>query len=182
MRRIIIFLIIICSLAACNFPNRAIEPTQTPDAGMPCAFNWASQALPELSERVQAAIQAAGLKGVNARMEAFGENCYDANTNKVVSFAVMETDFHVTATVRDLNNKDDLGNLLEKILVVLDDFPVGKIPGPQPGYINISFQSSSQPTGQSAAGELNIMFLVPAGKSARAQGFHGAALLEALAK
>jgi hypothetical protein len=176
MRKIIALLLPIFILAACNFPYVSPDPgvppaTDTP-AGQPCAFMWATHPLPELSAKVQAAINAAGMTGVLATAEAFGENCNDAQTNKPVSFGAIETDFRITVKVTDLTNKDDLGNLLEKILVVLDDFPSGKIPGPQPGYVNISFQAGSD--------ELNLMFIVTAGKSARALGLHGAALLEEL--
>ena len=86
----------------------------------------------------------------------------------------METDFHITAKVTDLTNTDNLGGLLEKILSVLDAFPVGKIPGPEPGTINISFQ-----TGKA---ESNLSFTAVAWKSVRQLGLHGAALIEKLQK
>ena len=174
MRRIIPILLTVLCLAACNFPTRTPELESPPANPQNCAFSWASQPLPELSAQVQSAIDAARLTGVKATAEAYGENCYDSQTNKPVSFATLETDFRISATVNDLTNKDELGNLLERILIVLDGFPVGKIPGPEPGYISISFHVRSE--------ELNLMFMVSAGKSARAQGLHGAALFDELNK
>jgi hypothetical protein len=176
MRKIIAILLPVLILAACNLPRHTPYPGVTPatdkSANQPCYFNWATQPLPELSEKIQDAINAAGLRGVLATAEAYGEDCYDSQTNKPVSFGALETDFHITAKVTNLTNKDDLGNSLEKILVVLDAFPIGKIPGPQPGYINVSFQTGSD--------ELNIMFTVTAGTTARALGLHGAELFEKL--
>ena len=145
-----------------------------PDNSLPCYFTWASQPLPEISARVQAAIDSARLTGVRVTAEAYGENCNDAKTGKPVSFATLETDFHVTAKVASLSKKDELGNLLEKVLVILDDYPAGKIPGPEPGYVSVAFQSRDD--------ELNLMFIVTAGKSARELGLHGAALLDELQK
>jgi len=174
MRRIITILLTVFSLAACNLPTATPELLNPPAYPPQCYFNWATQPLPDLSKQVQSAIDAARLTGVKARAVAYGENCYDSQTNKPVSFATLETDFHISATVNDLTNKDELGNLLEKILIVLDGFPAGKVPGPQAGYISISFQARSE--------ELNLMFMVSAGKSARAQGLHGAALFDELNK
>jgi hypothetical protein len=117
-------------------------------------------------------MEAAGLKDVTVRAEAYGENCYDSQTNEPVSFGAMETDFHITVKVADLAEKDDLGNWLKKILVVLDKFPTGTTPGPQPGYIGVSFRTGSD--------ELNLWFTVTEGKSARDDGLLGAALLDKL--
>jgi hypothetical protein len=161
-------------LAACNFPLSTPEAVTATSNSQNCYFNWASQPLPDLSAKVQSAINAAGLADVSENAEAYGENCIDSQTNTPVSFGTLETDFHITVKVVNLTDKKNLGNLLEKILVVLDTFPAGKIPGPQPGSINVSFQAGSD--------ELNLMFSVPAGKSARLEGLHGAELLEKLQK
>jgi len=140
----------------------------------PCYFNWTTQPLPDLSTQVQAAMKAAGLTNVHAAAEAYGENCYDARTNQPISFAAMETDFRVTAQVKDLTDREQLGNLLEQILIVLDGFPMGKTPGPQPGYIGVTFQV--------AGDELRLWFPVTDGISARDQRLRGAALLDYLQK
>ena len=182
-------------LAACNLPGPApdlgtrppssVTPTSaaahtataTPTATVSyeqCHFNWATQPLPELSAQVEQALRLAGLPLVTAHAEAYGENCYGAETNAVLYFAVMETDFRVTLEVDDLSDGPALGDLLERALVVLDGFPPGATPGPQPGYIGVTFQAGDE--------VLNLWFTVTDGESARALGLHGAALLDELKK
>ena len=162
MRKIALLLLTVV-LAACNLPRSAPES---------CYFNWATQSLPDLSNQVQAALDAARLTGVTANAEAYGEYCYGSQTNKPLYFSAMETDFRVTAQVKTLTNKDRLGNLLEQILIVLDGFPTETTPGPQPGYIGVTFQAGSE--------DLRLWFTFTDGESARATGLHGAALLEDL--
>ncbi|HEY5158501.1 MAG TPA: hypothetical protein VII93_11120, partial [Anaerolineales bacterium] len=88
-------------LAACNFqrstPRMVTEAGSATPSNQPCSFNWATQPLPDLSAKVRAAMQTAGLNGISVTAEAYGENCYDTRTNEPVSFTAMETDFHVTA-------------------------------------------------------------------------------------
>ena len=175
MRKIFLLLLTVV-LAACNLPrfSSALAPaTDTPEY-QPCYYNWDTQSLPDLSAQIQAAIQAAGLTNVTADAEAYGESCYDAQINKPLSFSAMETDFRVTARVQTLTDKDQLGNLLEQILIVLDGFPTEMTPGPQPGYIGVTFQAGSE--------ELQLWFTFTDGESARATGLHSRALLEDLQK
>ena len=165
-------------LVACNFqlstPRSVTEARSDTPSNQPCSFNWATQTLPDLSAQVLAAMQTAGLNGISVTAEAYGENCYDTRTNEPVSFTAMETDFHLTAQVKVLTDKGQLGNLLERILIVLDCFPTGSIPGPLPGYIGVSFQAGDD--------ELRLWFPASDGVSARDQGLHGAALFEKLLK
>jgi hypothetical protein len=175
MRKLFI-LISTLLLAACNIPlslQRLIphSPTGTPSQE-PCSFNWTTQPLPELSSQVQAALEAKRLTNVRVIAEAYGENCIDARTNLPVSFSAMETDFRLTVVVKDLKDLKQMGSLLESILIILDGFPTSSTPGPQPGYIGITFQAGKN--------ELHLWFTEPAGKSARTQGLHGAALLDKL--
>jgi hypothetical protein len=166
-----ILLLLTLLLSACNFPYAT--PVAVEGQGeLPCAFMWATKGLPELSNRIQSAIESAGLKRVTIYAEAFGENCVDTENKKIVSFGAMETDFHVTASVDDLTDKDALGNLLEKIMIVLDGFPAEEIPGPNPGIVNVSFQSGNE--------EFNMGFNMTEGKSARDAGLHGEELFEKL--
>jgi hypothetical protein len=146
-------------------------PTPEPASYPGCYFNWATQALPELSRQVQEAVGRGGLSGVTARAEAYGENCYDSQTNEIVSFSTMETDFRFTAQVADLD-ADRLGTYIKNILVVIDQLPPAAIPGPQPGYIGIAFQAGEK--------TINMWFLLEDGRSAVSQGLSGAALFEAL--
>ena len=119
-------LFLVLLMAACTVPYSTPATQTAPTNSQNCAYVWATQPLPDLTEKVQAAINAAGLAGVNATAEAFGENCIDPQTNKTRSFATMETDFHITAKVTDLTNTDNLGKLLEKILPVRGWLPGGK--------------------------------------------------------
>jgi hypothetical protein len=113
--------------------------TGTPPTRAPCYFNWATQDLPELTAEVQAAMDEVGLANVTASAYAYGENCYAYDTNEVVYFATMETDFRVIAQVDDLEDTEALGNLTADILAVLNEFPPDETPGPMAGQITITF-------------------------------------------
>lgn len=126
-----------------------------------------------MSLELQSALEAAGLQGVSGTAEAYGENCIVAS-GEVDHFAAMETDFRIRAEVPSLADTAALGDLLERILAVLDTFPPGSTPGPQPGYIGVRFTQDSQ--------EFYLWFTVSAAKTARERGLHGAALLEELQK
>ena len=169
-----LFLVLI--FAACRPLPAPISPTPTEtltDPAYPpqCAYVWARQELPELSAQVQQAFDEAGMTGVTARAGAYGENCVDEKGN-VVYFATMETDFYVTVKVADLTDTENMGKLLEQILVLLDKFPPDQTPGPQPGYIGVTFQAGDD--------LLNLWFSVTAGEDARKQGLRGSALFDTL--
>lgn len=143
-------------LSACNFPNLAGTtpgPTVVPDTApapvtdLPtqdynyseCGFVWAREPLPELSQEFDAALKEA-LPQASGRAEAYGENCIN-NTGEVVRFLAMETDFDITVKVETLADKQLLGNLIEQVLDVVAQFPVEETPGPQPGYVGITFEA-----------------------------------------
>ena len=175
MRKVFVLLLILI-LPACNLPRPGVDTLIQPATDTPayenCYFNWASKSLPDLSKQVQGALEKAGLDTVRVRAEAYGENCYDSKTNEVVGFSALETDYHLTAQVDDLKDAEALGNQGEKMLAVLDQFPAGSTPGPQPGYIGVQF---------TAGGEvLNLWFQKQAADAARNEGLHGRALLERL--
>jgi hypothetical protein len=184
MRQTVALLFIVLFLAACAVPRAipetqtvppAITPTQTASSNSQnCAYVWASRSLPDITAKLQSAINAAGLKNIQATATAFGEDCFDPQTNEVVRFATMETDFYFTVPVDDLNNLEDLGSTLEKILIVLDAFPPGEVPGPKVGNISISFESGTKKS--------YLNFSISAGESARQQGLHGVALFEKIQK
>lgn len=179
MRRAAVLLSLLFLASACNLPRRgvpafALTEEPAPAATVPyeaCGWQWAAQALPDLSAQVQAALEAAGLEGATVRAEAYGENCLSAD-NEVLRFAALETDFRISLEVGSLADREYLGTLLEKILIVLDGFPPGATPGPQPGYIGIRFAAGAE--------ELNLWFTVTDSEAARALGLHGSALLEEL--
>ena len=160
------------TLATTALPVEIITETLTVVGAPPaCAFVWARQPLPELSAQVEAAMRASVHPQAQARAEAYGENCVDAQ-GKVVYFAAMETDFYVTLTVQDLTDLNILGQLTGQALAALDQFPTDQTPGPQPGYIGITFRVGAE--------ALRLWFTVSAGEAARRQGLHGAELFAAL--
>jgi hypothetical protein len=118
--------------------------TPTQDAGSTiCGWQWARQNLPEVSAQFLGALQTAGLPVETARAEAYGENCVGQD-GSILRFAVMETDYYITISVTDLADETTLGNLLTQAFAVLDQFPVGQTPGPNPGYIGVTFKAADQ--------------------------------------
>ena len=183
MRKLFILLLAPVLLIACSMPLMGAVVTRTPTytpsltptvEPSVCAWVWATKPLPELSKKVQTALEAAKLPVTDVSAEAFGENCVDSQTNQVTSFGAIETDFRITLQVKSLKDAEKLGSLLEQTLVVLDGFPTGSTPGSQPGIVGVTFQAGKETT--------NLSFTVTEGKAARDKGLHGADLLEALTK
>lgn len=151
-RSALIYLFLLC---ACNLPEQgqpthiASEPpadaaTDTPlpelgDTG--CGFVWAHEPLPDLSREFDTALKEV-LPQASGSADAYGENCLN-NQGEVVRFLAMETDYYMTLKVDSLENKQELGLMLEQMLSVLSQFPVGETPGPQPGYVGITFQTTT---------------------------------------
>lgn len=170
-------LLLIALLAACGPGTQMVfTSTITPSAtsGPGCFYNWATQPLSDLSARIQKSIDDSGLKGVTASAVAYGENCYDNNTNQVVSFASMETDLQVTAQVKSLQDTDELGRLLEQILAILEGLPAQSLSAGHLGNIGITYQAGEA--------SIRLWFTDQAARAARGHGLHGAALLNALQK
>jgi hypothetical protein len=177
MKRILVIFLPIL-LLACNLPifiapqsSPAIK-TDTPAAENPCAFVEGRKTLADVSERLNGKLKDAGVPIESARAEAYGENCIAADGH-VVRFAARETDFYVILTVTNLADDAALGELLEKILTTLDQFPVDQTPGPNPGYIGITYKAGEQVQ--------NLWFTQTQANDLRKQGLKGAALYHALA-
>jgi len=100
---------------------------------------WANDPLPELSAEFNRTLQTA-LPNAEGYAEAFGENCV-TETGEVARFLAMQTDYHLTLMVDDLEDRQALGELVENVMDVLAGFPTEETPGPQPGYIGITFES-----------------------------------------
>jgi len=173
--------------SACNFPGltepvpdltfvpdtEVVPVTDTPppdQAFSECGYAWAREPLDELSNRFVEAI-----KGVQPQAhgfaEAYGENCIN-NQGEVVRFLAMETDFHVTLQVQDLEDKAALGDLVEQVLGVVSQFPVEETPGPQPGYVGITFEGPED--------ELRLWFTQRDAEDALENGMRGVELFNAL--
>jgi len=146
------FALIIVLLSACNFPRSeqsipdAAPETKTVESAQDynsseCAFMWAKNPLPELSGDFDRILKVS-LPNAEGYAEAYGENCI-TETGESARFLAMETDYHVTLGVDDLDNKQLLGKLIEEVMGVLIEFPTEETPGPQPGYIGLTFETSN---------------------------------------
>lgn len=182
-----ISVLLVFLLCACNFPSPGEPPpgpTPLPDAApapvteppaqdgssTDCAFVWARQPLADLSLEFDESIKGT-LPQASGSAEAYGENCINAQ-GEVVRFLAMETDYYVTLTVDDLKDKQALGEAIAKVLQVLANFPVGETPGPQPGYVGITFETSAE--------ELRLWFTRRDAEAALENGLRGEELFNAL--
>lgn len=116
-----------------------LPPTETP---VPCAYVWEYRPLVDETSALQSALNRAGLGLVEGAATAYGENCVDINTKTVVRFSVMQTDFFFNVPVSNAADRVALGRWIEQILRVTRDFPPGKVPGPNMGYLTIVFKDS----------------------------------------
>lgn len=119
--------------------------TVTPSSPPQCAYQWAQQALPELSAAFEEAIQLMQPEA-QAGAFAFGENCIGADGTS--TFLPMETDFNITMPVSNLMDESELGEWIVKVMQVIKNIPRDQILGPRPGRVIILFQSNGE---QSAA-------------------------------
>jgi len=171
------FGLLLCGfLTACGIPltpEGLQTPWATPTVEEDCYWTWGDEPLPELSAQVQAAMEAAGLLGVQARAKAHGEYCTGYVSGES-SFHQAETDFEVEVQVDSLEDRAALGHLLERILAVIDGFTT-EPPPPSPGYIGIGLR-----TREGQYPDYWLHFEVKEGKAAREEGLRGEALFEAL--
>jgi len=110
-----------------------------------CGWQWANQALPELSASFLQSLQALQPEA-QGHAFAFGENCM-LSDGTVGYFAAMETDFNVTLQVNDMTDAAELGEWVVKVMQVIDAIPPDQIRGPRPGRVGIMFQSNGQQDG-----------------------------------
>jgi len=180
-------ILIIVLLSACNFPKpdqpipgvtiipgkvpalETLEPTQD-YASTDCGFTWANEPLPEISSEFNQALQEV-LPEAEGFAQAYGENCL-TNEGEVLRFLAMETDFYITLQVENLENKRVLGEYVEQVMEVLADFPIGETPGPQPGYIGITFEAPGD--------SLRLWVMRTDVAAALEEGLRGAELFDAL--
>lgn len=169
--------------SVCQWVDRSeseiIEPT--PMAGdsqctPPVALEWAYRDLVELSSTIRDAFRQANLEGVKVRAIAFGEEGIDYNeaTEKTVvcGFLFRETDFRVTIPVNYLSDREELGELLARVILVLNAFPPDDTPGPVPGQISVTFMGGD--------GKLFMRFSVLDAAEAMEDGLSGVDLFETL--
>ena len=179
--------LVLILLGACNFPkpgqsvpaltvapntapaSETVEPAQ--DYGSAeCAFMWANEPLPELSNEFNQTLQGV-LPEAEGYAQAYGENCV-TNQGNVVRFLAMETDFYITIQVENLEDRPALGKSIEQVMGILANFPTEETPGPQPGYIGITFETPND--------SLRLWAMRTEAESALENGLQGSDLFDAL--
>ena len=185
----IIGLVIIFLFNACNFPVQGqtvpgtdaglnitptaqVVPPPQNNESVECAFVWANDPLPELSEAFNKALKEIQ-SDAEGYAQAYGENCVTAQ-GEVVRFLAMETDFYITLNVENLEDRQALGDGVEQVMEVMAEFPTDETPGPQPGYIGITFEA----TGDS----LRLWIMRAEIETALANGLRGEELFNAMQK
>jgi hypothetical protein len=118
--------------------------TIAPTGSQGCAYRWAYQDLPDLSNEFQSALQ--GLQpGATGYAIAFGEDC--VHDDGSATFVPMETDFNITLPVDDTTNEAELGDWIVRVMQVIANIPPEKITGPRPGRVSLLFESGAERTG-----------------------------------
>jgi hypothetical protein len=120
------------------------SPAPVTPAYQECGWQWATQDLPDVTRRLSAGLDGAGIAYTRVDAYAFGENCLNAQ-GEVQYFATKETDFDLTLTVSRLADRESVGNLMADALAILvRDFAPDATPGPQPGQITLIVSDGSR--------------------------------------
>lgn len=147
-------------------------PTDTPEPPQNCAYVWSNRSLPEVAILVNQALRDAGVHEADGQASAYGEDCLDPETNTVVGFRTMQTDFFFSVAVPDLTDTQAMGNITEAVLRALDSLPADQIPGPNPGYVGITFDDGTTTS--------SLWFPRSRGKELLKEDVSGSRLFEAL--
>lgn len=182
MKRIILILLLVLLAAVAvlyftgNLPRiqAIIEPqTQKTTGEDPrCAYVWATQPLPEVTADLQKKLIKMEVRASEVSAAAYGENCVLAD-GRVDGFVIMQTDLYFKVPVADFLDKDLLGEIARELIEFVEDIPRDTLPGPQAGYLQMNFISST--------GEIqSLWFRLADGRSALEDGLQGAALFDHL--
>jgi hypothetical protein len=109
-----------------------------------CGYQWTYKDLPELSTEFQQSIRELQPDAL-ANAFAFGEDCVYADGSR--TFLAMETNFNITLQVVDVNDEEELGDWIVKVMQVVLKIPQDKILGPRPGRVSVIFQAGEQSQG-----------------------------------
>ena len=125
-------------------PSTTLDVSSTtapeiPPTSESCAYVWASQDLPDLSKKVNDALQAIDTN-LTGNAYAYGENC--VYTDGHGTFTAMETDFRVKVSVSDMKDEKALGDWIERAMGAITKLPAAEVPGPQPGRVEFDFSKS----------------------------------------
>ncbi len=112
-----------------------------PTTALPCAFVEATKNLPEVSAQIDKAVKE--LQPVaSGRAQTYGENCLDPS-NGQSTFHAMESDFYFKINVKNLNDNNELGMWIIKVMKIVEAVPSDSLPGPQPGFVDFTFKAST---------------------------------------
>jgi hypothetical protein len=146
MKKIIILLGVLI-LSACAFSLRSFissltqTMTPTPPATITptyegCYYIWANQSLPEITEKLNAAIRELQ-STASANASAFGENCVYADGHS--TFGAMETDFYVQLSIESRSKEERMGTWIAQVMPLIDQLT--GVPGGL-GFVEFSFQDN----------------------------------------
>ena len=148
-------------------PSPTPVPTFTPTP-ISCAFAWTNQPLEEETARLQDVLVKNGWGSVQGMLMAYGENCLDVSTNRVVRFTPLQTDFYFTVPLSNLSRQDEMGFWAERLLQVAEQIPREELPGTTRGYMSILFENEE--------GQVRLWFPIEDGLKALENGLRGSAL------
>lgn len=154
-------------LAAClPFPVDA-PPSNGQSQQNPCAMVWATEERPDIAQRVQDGLTAAGYAPLSVSAGVFGEACY-SNGQQTSGVGALETTVTIGMAVADVHDQEQLGDLAAGIADVLLSLD---IPGARK-KIDLSFITPDS--------RGRLFFDLSDARNLRWQGVHGAAFLEAI--
>lgn len=121
-------------------PTATVLPPASQPAPAACAYQWATQELPELSAQLNTTIQSI-IPGAASRAAAYGENCLDTEA-QTIRFLPLETDFYITISVETLDDYPTFGDWLYEVMLIIDGIPAEDLAGSQPGFVEFRFEKS----------------------------------------
>ena len=130
--------------AATASPEVTVSTTASPvSTGIaePCAYVEATQNLPDVSAQIDKAVKQLQ-SSAGGRAQTYGENCLDAG-NGQSSFHAMETDFYFKINVKNLDDDNELGMWIIKVMKIVEAVPSNALPGPQTGFVDFTFKGSN---------------------------------------
>lgn len=130
------------ALTATLTPSPTAFPTNTVSGSVQCAYSWAHRDLPDVATLAQNALAKANITDTTIRADAYGEDCIDFNTNTIVSFGAMTTDFYLTVEVSNLNGPNTLADYVVDVYTVLSDLNQDSLPA-RLGYLGFTFTAGT---------------------------------------
>lgn len=154
-------------LAAClPFPLENPFSTEQPQQN-PCSMVWATEDRPDIAQKVQDGLTAAGYAPLSVSAGVFGEACY-SNGRRTSGVGELETTVTIEMAVADVHDQEQLGDLAAGIADVLLSLD---IPGARK-KIKLSFITPDR--------RKDLFFDLSDVRNIRQQGVHGAAFLAAI--